>query len=79
MLYNTYSPPPGFCFDVLCADDPIIDDKRSPDYNIVTKASTPGTRSAYRAGEAASRPAGFLGTSPGALQELRPAERAAIV
>ncbi|XP_034247480.1 lysosomal alpha-mannosidase-like isoform X3 [Thrips palmi] len=38
VLYNTYSPPPGFCFDVLCADDPIIDDKRSPDYNIVTKA-----------------------------------------
>ncbi|XP_034247479.1 lysosomal alpha-mannosidase-like isoform X2 [Thrips palmi] len=39
VLYNTYSPPPGFCFDVLCADDPIIDDKRSPDYNIVTKAA----------------------------------------
>ncbi|KAF5279397.1 hypothetical protein FQA39_LY05507 [Lamprigera yunnana] len=33
VLYNTYSPPPGFCFDVLCTDEPIIDDKRSPDYN----------------------------------------------
>lgn len=33
VMYNTYSPPPGFCFDVLCEDDPIIDDKRSPEYN----------------------------------------------
>lgn len=36
-MYNTYSPPPGFCFDVLCSDDPIIDDPDSPDYNIDTK------------------------------------------
>ncbi|XP_063836095.1 lysosomal alpha-mannosidase-like isoform X1 [Ostrinia nubilalis] len=34
VLYNTYSPPPGFCFDVLCADEPIIDDPSSPDYNV---------------------------------------------
>ncbi|XP_025265136.1 lysosomal alpha-mannosidase isoform X1 [Camponotus floridanus] len=33
-MYNTYSPPPGFCFDVLCADEPMIDDPDSPDYNI---------------------------------------------
>ncbi|XP_053988963.1 lysosomal alpha-mannosidase isoform X2 [Hylaeus volcanicus] len=33
-LYNTYSPPPGFCFDVLCNDEPIIDDPDSPDYNV---------------------------------------------
>ena len=33
-LYNTYSPPPGFCFDILCADEPMIDDKNSADYNI---------------------------------------------
>lgn len=33
-MYNTYSPPPGFCFDILCSDDPIIDDIRSPDYNV---------------------------------------------
>ncbi|XP_055300551.1 lysosomal alpha-mannosidase-like isoform X2 [Sitodiplosis mosellana] len=31
VLYNTYSPPPGFCFDILCADEPIIDDKSSPE------------------------------------------------
>ncbi|XP_012143157.2 lysosomal alpha-mannosidase II isoform X2 [Megachile rotundata] len=36
-LYNTYSPPPGFCFDVLCSDDPIIDDPNSPDYNVKEK------------------------------------------
>ncbi|XP_029158276.1 lysosomal alpha-mannosidase isoform X1 [Nylanderia fulva] len=36
-MYNTYSPPPGFCFDVLCQDDPIIDDPDSPDYNIDKK------------------------------------------
>jgi hypothetical protein len=34
VLYNNYSPPPGFCFDVLCDDEPIIDDKHSPDYNV---------------------------------------------
>ncbi|XP_066593863.1 lysosomal alpha-mannosidase isoform X1 [Prorops nasuta] len=33
-MYNTYSPPPGFCFDVLCSDDPVIDDPESPDYNV---------------------------------------------
>ncbi|XP_076655119.1 lysosomal alpha-mannosidase II isoform X1 [Halictus rubicundus] len=33
-MYNTYSPPPGFCFDVLCRDEPINDDPRSPDYNV---------------------------------------------
>ncbi|KAH8389461.1 hypothetical protein KR200_005988, partial [Drosophila serrata] len=25
LLYNHYSAPPGFCFDIICADDPIID------------------------------------------------------
>ncbi|XP_044592334.1 lysosomal alpha-mannosidase isoform X2 [Cotesia glomerata] len=33
-LFNNYSPPPGFCFDVLCLDDPLIDDPESPDNNI---------------------------------------------
>lgn len=33
-MFNSYSPPPGFCFDVLCADEPMIDDPDSPDYNI---------------------------------------------
>lgn len=37
VLYNTYSPPPGFCFDILCSDDPIIDDKNSPEYNVDQK------------------------------------------
>lgn len=34
IMFNTYSPPPGFCFDVLCSDDPVIDDINSPDYNV---------------------------------------------
>ncbi|XP_045508968.1 lysosomal alpha-mannosidase-like isoform X1 [Colias croceus] len=34
VLYNTYSPPPGFCFDVLCDDEPIIDDPDSPMFNV---------------------------------------------
>lgn len=34
VLYNTYSPPSGFCFDVLCNDEPIIDDSQSPMYNV---------------------------------------------
>ncbi|CAH2987949.1 unnamed protein product [Chilo suppressalis] len=34
ILYNTYAPPPGFCFDILCNDEPIIDDPSSPDYNV---------------------------------------------
>lgn len=38
-LYNTYSPPPGFCFDILCSDDPIIDDKHSPEYNVDKKVT----------------------------------------
>ncbi|KAH9635897.1 hypothetical protein HF086_002457 [Spodoptera exigua] len=37
VLFNTYSPPPGFCFDVLCADEPIIDDPSSPMYNVELK------------------------------------------
>ncbi|XP_031623847.1 lysosomal alpha-mannosidase-like isoform X1 [Contarinia nasturtii] len=37
VLFNTYSPPPGFCFDILCSDDPIVDDKNSPEYNVDRK------------------------------------------
>ncbi|KAJ4433199.1 hypothetical protein ANN_15456 [Periplaneta americana] len=37
VLYNGYGAPPGFCFDVLCADTPFIDDKRSADYNVDQK------------------------------------------
>lgn len=37
VLYNTYKAPPGFCFDVVCTDDPIVDDERSPEYNLEKK------------------------------------------
>ncbi|XP_035775636.1 lysosomal alpha-mannosidase-like [Anopheles albimanus] len=40
VLYNHYSAPPGFCFDVLCNDDPLIDDNRSTDYNVQAKIDT---------------------------------------
>lgn len=33
-LYNEYANPPGFCFDILCDDQPMIDDVNSTDYNI---------------------------------------------
>ncbi|XP_049803878.1 lysosomal alpha-mannosidase-like [Schistocerca nitens] len=31
---GTYAPPSGFCFDINCEDEPIIDDINSPDYNV---------------------------------------------
>lgn len=37
VLYNHYSPPPGFCFDLLCGEEPFIDNKHSPDYNVDKK------------------------------------------
>ncbi|XP_066147908.1 lysosomal alpha-mannosidase-like [Euwallacea fornicatus] len=37
ILYNTYGPPPGFCFDLLCTDEPFIDDKKSFEYNVDRK------------------------------------------
>ncbi|XP_049286781.1 lysosomal alpha-mannosidase-like isoform X4 [Anopheles funestus] len=36
-LYYIYAPPPGFCFDVLCNDDPIIDGPYSKDNNVKEK------------------------------------------
>lgn len=39
ILYNTYSPPSGFCFDILCNDEPIIDDENSPEFNADKKVS----------------------------------------
>ncbi|PSN38672.1 hypothetical protein C0J52_08892 [Blattella germanica] len=33
VLYNHYSAPPGFCFDMLCDDSDIIDDHTSGRYN----------------------------------------------
>ncbi|KAK9506079.1 hypothetical protein O3M35_008077 [Rhynocoris fuscipes] len=34
IMYNTYSPPPGFCFDVHCQDPAIVDNVKSPEYNV---------------------------------------------
>lgn len=38
-LFNGYSPPPGFCFDIGCSDDPIMDDDRLHDFNAIQKAT----------------------------------------
>ncbi|RZF46632.1 hypothetical protein LSTR_LSTR014959 [Laodelphax striatellus] len=40
VLFNTYSPPPSFCFDLLCNDEPIVDDKKSPKYNAEERVQT---------------------------------------
>ncbi|KAK6633436.1 hypothetical protein RUM44_004039 [Polyplax serrata] len=37
VLYNHYSAPPGFCFDILCRDEPFITDINSADYNVERK------------------------------------------
>ncbi|XP_068205819.1 lysosomal alpha-mannosidase-like isoform X1 [Palaemon carinicauda] len=34
VLPNGYGPPTGFCFDILCNDDPIMDNPRLHDYNV---------------------------------------------
>ena len=34
VLYNGYSPPPGFCFDQFCTDPPIQDDHDLFGYNV---------------------------------------------
>lgn len=34
VMFNVYGPPPGFCFDIMCNDEPIIDDPKIPDYNV---------------------------------------------
>lgn len=39
VLYSLYNPPPGFCFDILCPDAPIVDDKNSPEYNVDRKVN----------------------------------------
>ncbi|XP_025208868.1 lysosomal alpha-mannosidase-like isoform X2 [Melanaphis sacchari] len=38
VLYNHYSAPDGFCFDIVCGVNPIVDDIRSPEYNVEAKA-----------------------------------------
>ncbi|MPC27361.1 Lysosomal alpha-mannosidase [Portunus trituberculatus] len=37
VLPRGYSPPVGFCFDILCSDEPIMDDPRLHDYNVDKK------------------------------------------
>lgn len=58
VLPNMYNPPDHLCWDVLCADKPIVEDPRSPEYNAkqlvdyfldlataqVTPVPRPGTR-----------------------------------
>ncbi|XP_030387439.1 lysosomal alpha-mannosidase-like isoform X2 [Scaptodrosophila lebanonensis] len=39
-LFNNYQAPAGFCFDILCADQPIIDGKHSPDNNVKERVDT---------------------------------------
>ncbi|KAL4240457.1 mannose metabolic process [Mactra antiquata] len=34
VLFNGYSPPGGFCFDIFCQDEPIKDNKQLHDYNV---------------------------------------------
>ncbi|XP_042885144.1 lysosomal alpha-mannosidase-like isoform X3 [Penaeus japonicus] len=34
VLPNGYGPPSGFCFDINCRDEPIMDDPRLHDYNV---------------------------------------------
>lgn len=36
--YFHYSPPPGFCFDIRCTDEPIKDDPTLEDYNLDVKS-----------------------------------------
>ncbi|XP_029732563.2 lysosomal alpha-mannosidase-like [Aedes albopictus] len=37
ILYNVYQPPPGFCFDILCSDEPFIDGPYSAENNVDSK------------------------------------------
>lgn len=37
ILPNGYGPPPGFCFDIYCGDDPMMDDPDLDDYNVDDK------------------------------------------
>ena len=40
VLYNQYSPPPGFCWDILCNDEPLVDDPESHSYNLDRRLSS---------------------------------------
>ena len=34
IMPDMYGPPPGYCFDIECGDEVIVDDDTSPDYNV---------------------------------------------
>lgn len=34
---DSYGPPPGFCFDTMCKDEPIMDYKDMDGYNVDEK------------------------------------------
>ncbi|MBZ3869075.1 Lysosomal alpha-mannosidase [Sciurus carolinensis] len=36
ILPNMYNPPQNLCWDMLCGDDPVVEDPRSPEYNVKT-------------------------------------------
>ncbi|XP_041505823.1 lysosomal alpha-mannosidase isoform X1 [Microtus oregoni] len=36
VLPNNYNPPKNLCWDVLCADKPMVEDPKSPEFNAVT-------------------------------------------
>lgn len=38
-LYNFYGTPGGFCWDIYCGDDPIVDNQKSPEYNVDKKVA----------------------------------------
>lgn len=40
VLHNLYQAPSGFCFDILCDNEPIIDNPKSPDYNVIERVDT---------------------------------------
>uniref|UniRef100_S4RY66 Alpha-mannosidase n=1 Tax=Petromyzon marinus TaxID=7757 RepID=S4RY66_PETMA len=39
VLFNGYNPPPGFCFDQFCDDEPIQDDPSLFNYNVDSRTS----------------------------------------
>ncbi|XP_065289713.1 lysosomal alpha-mannosidase-like [Dermacentor albipictus] len=54
VLPNVYSPPSGFCFDIYCSDDPLVDDPDSDEYNVQSRVNdflkyTRETASFYKA------------------------------
>ena len=40
MNENGYGPPPGFCYDEYCADQPIMDNPKLEGYNVQERVET---------------------------------------